>query len=89
MKSPSKNSIKQKEATTTADRKVFADNLQTLLKKKGLTTDDFAEQMSESKDRVRRWTGAIAFPKYEMMIKICNFFDHYDIYTLITKRIAA
>jgi len=71
-----------------ADLKIFAANLQYLMLRKKCKIEDLAIDMEISIQRVHSWLQAICFPKYEMMVKLCQYFSYYDIYALVTKKIS-
>lgn len=53
----------------------FGDNLYTLRKEKGLSQDEFAEQLGVSRQAVSKWERNEAYPDTENLISISRFFD--------------
>lgn len=72
---------------TAADLETFSKNMEYLMVKKGLDQEKFAEALQIHPARVKPWLQAQCFPQHKMMIRICQFFNFYDIYTLLTKSI--
>lgn len=83
MKKTSKNK-KAKVSET-----VFRDNLLFLISQKNMTYLEFASDANIERHRVERWLKAICFPKYTMMVQLCEYFGYYDIYKLLTTDISA
>ena len=53
----------------------FGDNLYTLRKEKGLSQDEFAEQLGVSRQAVSKWERNEAYPDTENLIAISRFFN--------------
>lgn len=70
-----------------ASMEIFSTNLQYLMKDKGVLPSELARGLSISPFRVDRWLSKKCYPKIEMMIQLCNYFDYQDIYKLLTTKI--
>ena len=53
----------------------FSDNLQYLRKKRGLTQEQFAEQLEVSRQAVSKWESAQSYPEMEKLLLMCELFD--------------
>lgn len=80
---------KSKAKAPVASKKIFSENLKYLLQQKNITHLEFALEENIERHRVERWIKGLCFPKYTIMVQICQFFEYYDIYKLITERINA
>jgi transcriptional regulator with XRE-family HTH domain len=70
-----------------ADAKKFSENLHYLMQQKGIDDKKLADDLGVSLMRVKPWTSGACFPKYTMMIQVCNYFEFYDIYQLVSSSI--
>lgn len=67
---------------------VFAANLMMLMTQKGVDISDMHKDLSIGMPRIRSWTKGECFPTHDMMVRLCQYFQYYDIYKLITQHIA-
>ena len=70
-----------------ASLEIFSQNLQRLMAREDMDLNDFAVDLGVTRDRARQWTGAKCFPNEAGMVKICELFEYYDIFKLITELI--
>jgi transcriptional regulator with XRE-family HTH domain len=66
---------------------MFSSNLLRLMTKKGVTVIEMEKDLNIEAARIRRWTQATCYPQMAMLIKVCNYFNYFDIYTLLTEPI--
>ncbi len=76
-----------KQKTLTASVEIFACNLMKLMTSKGVDVDDMHKDLGLEKPRIRRWIRAGGFPTHEIIVVLCNYFEYYDIYKLLTTRL--
>ena len=50
----------------------FGDRLQTLRRSRGLTQEQFAQQLKVSRQAVSKWESGRGYPEIEKIIYICN-----------------
>jgi len=70
-----------------ADTTIFSSNLSILISRKEVTEEKICTDLDAQLPRLQSWLKGHCFPKYSMMVKICNYFEYYDIYKLITQPI--
>lgn len=68
-----------------ADPEIFARNLRHLMNRERLDLNGLAFKLRMSSPRVRRWLDAECFPKESAMVQLCELFEYYDIFKLITQ----
>lgn len=72
---------------TKANAEIFSWNLLRLMNKKGADVSAMSKDLKIEESRIWKWTKGQCFPKYDMMIKICNYLNYFDIYKFVTEPI--
>lgn len=67
-----------------ASNEIFASNLMRLMTEKQVDVEKMATDLCIDESRIRAWMKASSYPKYAMMIKLCLYFEYFDIFTLVT-----
>jgi plasmid maintenance system antidote protein VapI len=75
----------KKETGPKASVDVFASNLVHLMKYAEVDINQMHKDLKIQKTRIRSWINARSFPTHDMMVILCNYFDHFDIYGLVTQ----
>jgi hypothetical protein len=70
-----------------ADLKTFSFNIHLLLRRKGVTDEELAKSLDMNLPRVRAWLGEVCYPKSDALVKLCEYFEYYDIFKLFTQRL--
>jgi len=68
-----------------ASVRIFSTNLVYLMKEKGVLPGQLATAINVSPHRVSQWLAGNCYPKISMLITLCNYFEFYDIYKLVTE----
>jgi transcriptional regulator with XRE-family HTH domain len=71
-----------------ADVKIFAGNLRYLMNQRDLGTKELATELFIAPPRVKAWLEAKCFPKESLLIQLCEYFDYYDIFKLLTQKLS-
>ena len=64
---------------------LFYERLRTLLKDRGLSGKDFAEEMGVTTAKAGRWLTGVTDPSFDELIQICKYFDVTADYMLTGK----
>jgi transcriptional regulator with XRE-family HTH domain len=70
-----------------ADVDIFAANIRYLMARLELTDLDLATMLGIDRYRVKAWRSGKCFPREDALVKLCEFFQYYDIFKLITEKI--
>ena len=68
-------------------RHIFAHNLSYLRRREGLSVKEMASELGVTEQRYWNWEMANSYPCMNMIIKICDYFQYKDIYSLVTTKI--
>lgn len=79
--------MKEFEEATARMCKIFSGNFKTLLKEKQINGYEFCRQINTNPGNANHWMNATNIPRKPAMIAICNHFEFYDIYALLTRKI--
>lgn len=75
------------EKKTIEIRSNFSANLLTLCEGKKINAFQLCKKINENSGSGSQWKSALSVPSKSAMIKLCNYFKFYDIYSLLTKPI--
>lgn len=54
---------------------------------KAVSVMEMEKDLDINADRVRRWIQGVCYPEIPMLIKLSNYFNYFDLYTLLTEPI--
>lgn len=63
---------------------VFAANITKLRMKRKLSIADVARDLDVTWERVNNWETGICYPKMNLLLKVCDYYEYKDIYNLLT-----
>lgn len=63
---------------------VFAANITKLRMKRKLSLAQAAKELGIDPERINNWEIGICYPKMDMLLKLCDYYDYKDIYNLMT-----
>ena len=69
---------------SSASTETFSSNLAFLMKKKGVSQAQLAVDIGVSAQRLDKWIGKTCYPKYDIMVALCEYFGYFDIYSMLT-----
>lgn len=72
----------------TASLEIFAANLRYLMRQKKVEDIQMARALQVDRARVKAWLGAVCYPQQGVLVKICEYFQYFDIFKLFTERIS-
>jgi hypothetical protein len=55
------------------------------MKEKGVLPGQLAKALDVTPHRVGQWLAGNCYPQMNMIIALCNYFEYFDIYKLVTE----